>query len=133
MKTAAACLFLIEDDSHFRETIADVMSLRGVEVLGAGSAQEALRALERLDPSVKIAAIISDVNLPDGHGFELCRRIKRMEAFKKTPVIFLSASAQYNDPRDRVEGLLAGATVFLPKPIKMERLWSEIEPLLPER
>jgi CheY-like chemotaxis protein len=64
------------------------------------------------------------------HGFELCRIIKRHEDFRRTPIILLSASAMYNDPRDRAEGLLAGATMFLPKPITMDKLWAEISDLI---
>jgi DNA-binding response OmpR family regulator len=127
--TAEVSIYIIEDDAHFRETFIDVMSLRGVEVQGAGTGEEGLRGLKERRPSV----IILDVQLPDIHGFELCRRIRRQEAFKKTPVIFVSASTQYNDPRDRVEGLLAGASLFLPKPITMEKLWGEIEYLLKRR
>ena len=124
--TAEVTVFIVEDDAHFRETFIDVMSLRGVEVQGAGSGEESLKALRYCKPSV----IILDVQLPDMHGFDLCRRIKRMEGFKDIPVIFISASTQYNDPRDRVEGLLAGAVFFLPKPLTMEKLWGEIEYLL---
>ena len=119
-------IFIVEDDPGFRETFIDIMSLRGVNAKGAGSAGEGLRALRDLKPSV----IILDVKLPDIHGFDLCRKIKRMEAFKKTPVIFISASTQFNDPRDRVEGVLAGAALFLPKPITVEKLWAEIDALL---
>ncbi|MEK7858963.1 MAG: response regulator [Elusimicrobiota bacterium] len=131
MRTAELSIFIVEDDLLFRETFIDVMSLRGISVAGAGSAAEAMRTLSAglVVPSV----IILDVKLPDVHGFELCRRIKRQEAFKKTPVIFVSASARYNDPRDRVEGFLAGAALFLSKPITMERLWAEIEGVLKNR
>lgn len=119
-------LFIVEDDPDFRETFIDAMSLRGVEVCGAGSGVEALRRLERLRPDV----LILDVQLPDIHGFELCRRIKRLESFKRTPVVFVSASTQYSDARDRVEGLLAGASLFLAKPISLETLWAELQALL---
>jgi DNA-binding response OmpR family regulator len=129
MKTAEVSLFIIEDDAYFRETLIDVMALRGVAVAGAGSGEEGLAALKKARPSV----IIVDVQLPDIHGFDLCRTIKRLEAFKKTPVILLSASTQYNDPRDRAEGLLSGAAAFLAKPITMERLWEEIEVLAQRR
>lgn len=125
-RTAELSLFIVEDDPYFRETFIDMMSLRGIPVQGAASGMEGLAALREARPS----AIVLDVQLPDIHGFELCRRIKRIDALRKTPLIFLSASTQYNDPRDRVEGLLAGASVFLPKPITMDRLWQEIERLL---
>ena len=129
MKTAQLSMFIVEDDARFRETFIDALSLRGVEVRGAGSGAEGLRSIEGFNPSV----IVLDVQLPDVHGFDLCRLIKRIEAFKDTPVIFLSASPQYNDARDRAEGLLAGASLFLPKPITMDRLWAEIEVLLKQR
>jgi DNA-binding response OmpR family regulator len=126
MKTAEMSMFIIEDDARFRETFIDIMSLRGIEARGAGSGAEGLRLLQGQQPSV----IVLDVQLPDVHGFDLCRRLKRIDAFKDTPVIFLSASSQYLDARDRVEGMLAGASLFLPKPITMDKLWAEIERLL---
>ena len=118
-----ASMFIVEDDDHFRETFIDVMSLRGVPVSGARTGDEALRALRLSRPSV----IILDVQLPDVHGFDLCRRIKRLAGLEGIPVIFVSASSQYSDPRDRAEGLQAGAAQFLPKPVTVERLWAEIE------
>ena len=102
---------IIEDDAHFRETFADVMSLRGVRVLGAGSGAGGLAVLGVNKPSV----IVMDV-----------RRIRHMPEFKNVPIILISAASKYNDPRDRVEGLLAGAAAFLPKPITIEDLWAEI-------
>jgi DNA-binding response OmpR family regulator len=126
MQTAELSLFIIEDDARFRETFMDVMALRGVSVNGAGSGREGIAALAKASPSI----IICDVQLPDMHGFDLCRKIKKLSQFKNTPVILLSASAQYNDPRDRVEGLLAGASLFLAKPVTPDYLWSQIESLL---
>lgn len=122
----ASPMFIIEDDDHFRETFIDVMSLKGVEVTGARTGDEAIKALKQTKPSI----IIMDVQLPDVHGFDLCRKVKRIDAQKDTPVIFVSASTQYADPRDRVEGLMAGAKQFLPKPISVEKLWGEIETVL---
>jgi DNA-binding response OmpR family regulator len=122
-------MFIVEDDDHFRETFIDVMALKGVEVSGARNGDEALKALKRSTPSV----IIMDVNLPDVHGFDLCRKVKRLENQKDTPVIFVSASTKYSDPRDRAEGLLAGGAQFVPKPITVEKLMLEIESVLLER
>ncbi len=122
----ASPMFIIEDDDHFRETFIDVMSLRGIEVTGARTGDEAIKALKQTQPSI----IIMDVQLPDVHGFDLCRKVKGLPNQKDTPVIFVSASTRYADPRDRVEGLLAGADQFLPKPISVEKLWGEIEIVL---
>ena len=122
----ASPMFIVEDDDHFRETFIDVMSLKGVEVQGARNGDEAIKALKQAHPSV----IIMDVNLPDVHGFDLCKRVKRLEGHQDTPVIFVSASTKYSDPRDRAEGIQAGGAQFLPKPISVERLWSALEAVL---
>lgn len=122
----ASPMFIVEDDDHFRETFIDVMSLKGVEVEGARTGDEAVKALKQRHPSV----IIMDVQLPDVHGFDLCKKVKRLDGFQDTPVIFVSASTQYSDPRDRAEGIQAGGAQFLPKPISVERLWSAIENVL---
>ena len=124
MKTAAPgfSICIIEDDAHFRETFADVMALRGVKVLGAGTGEEGISVIKTQKPSV----IVVDVRLPDTNGLDLCRRIRHMEDIKGVPIILISAASRYNDPRDRVEGLLAGAAAFLPKPITIEDLWAEI-------
>jgi len=90
-------MFIVEDDDHFRETFIDVMSLKGVEVSGARNGDEAIKALKQNKPCI----IIMDINLPDVHGFDLCRKVKRLENQKDTPIIFVSASTKYSDPRDR--------------------------------
>ncbi len=130
MKTAAkVSIFIVEDDAHFRETFVDVMSLRGIEARAAASAAEAMALLEGHAPSL----IVIDAQLPDMHGFDLCRRLRRREDLRRTPILLLSAAPQYNDPRDRIDGIVAGASSFLTKPVTMERLWAEIEALVSSR
>jgi len=120
--TAQLSICIIEDDAHFRETLTDAMSLWDVEVRGSATAADGLETLRLFRPSV----IVVDVRLPDMNGLELCRRIRRNPRLLGVPVILISGSARYNDPRDRVEGLLAGAAAFLPKPISIEELWAEM-------
>ena len=125
--TTDSPMFIVEDDDHFRETFIDVMALKGVEVSGARNGDEAIKVLRRTgQPSV----IIMDVQLPDVHGFDLCKKVKRLAGMQDTPVIFVSASSAYSDPRDRAEGMQAGGSQFLPKPITVERLLSAIELVL---
>ncbi|MBI4676819.1 MAG: response regulator [Elusimicrobia bacterium] len=126
-KLAGLSLFIVEDDDHFRETFIDAMSLSGVKVEGTRTGYEAIKALGKSLPG----AIIIDLQLPDIHGFDLCRIIKKSERLKKVPVVFITASSQYNDPRDRAEMLLSGAAGFLAKPISMEDMRSEIGRILP--
>ena len=125
----ASPMFIVEDDDHFRETFIDIMALKGVEVTGVKNGDEAIKALKQHRPAV----IIMDVQLPDVHGFDLCKRVRRIDQHKDTPVIFVSASTQYSDPRDRADGIVAGADQFLPKPISVDKLWNEIERVMKTR
>lgn len=117
-------VLLVDDDAHFRETMADAMSLKDVEVSGAGSAAEALSLLAEHLPSL----ILLDIQLPDANGVELCRRLKRDPRTKGVPVLMLSA--KYTEPADRAEGLLTGAEAYLSKPVNFDTLWEEVRHII---
>jgi two-component system phosphate regulon response regulator PhoB len=117
-------VLLVDDDAHFRETLADAMSLKDVRVECAGSADAAKLALAGALPSV----VLLDVQLPDVSGIELCRQLKRDPRTKGVPVVLLSA--KYTEPADRAEGLLTGADAYLSKPINIEALQEEIRYLV---
>lgn len=117
-------ILVVDDDSHFRETLMDALGLKSFKVQTAESGTVALKALEKATPSL----ILLDVQLPDMHGFELCRMLKKSTRLKNVPVVFLSA--KYVEPADRAEGLLAGADAYLSKPLNLEALWDEVRYLL---
>ncbi|MBI5210846.1 MAG: response regulator [Elusimicrobia bacterium] len=120
-------LFIVEDDDHFRETLMDAMSLDGADMAGAGTGREALEALSRRVPG----AIIIDMQLPDMDGLELCRLLRKSERLKDVPVVFITASVRYSDPRDRAEVLRSGAGGCLSKPVSVEDLREEIRRVVP--
>ncbi len=59
--------------------------------------------------------IFLDVMMPGIDGYDTCGEIRKNAAFKKTPVIMLSARTS---PLDEVKGVIAGCTTYLTKPIK---------------
>jgi PAS domain S-box-containing protein len=63
---------VVDDDADSRELIALLLRQCGAEVTVAGSAAEALRALERARPAV----LISDLAMPGVDGYELIRRVR---------------------------------------------------------
>lgn len=128
MPTATrASVLIVEDDAHFRETLIDAMALRDLRVEGATTGEEALRKVAARTPSL----ILMDVQLPDIHGFELCRSLRRLPKLKGVPIVFLSA--RYTEPADRVEGLMSGADAYLSKPVNLDTLWDEVSYLLDRR
>lgn len=67
-------------------------------------------------------ALILDVVLPDGSGYDLLRVLR--EAACSTPALFLSARAEV---ADRVRGLRLGADDYLPKPFALEELAARLD------
>ena len=110
-------ILLIEDNPHIMKINAEVLSLRGYNILKAGTAAEAREQL-RWHP---VDLIVLDIMLPDGNGIELCREIKGQY---HTPIIFLTALGENSDV---VEGLRAGGDDYLSKPYDLEVLIARIE------
>jgi len=71
------------------------------------------------------ALIILDVRLPDGSGFDFCRRIRALNL--KQPILILTMRS---DEMDKVLGLEIGAGDYLTKPFGMRELLSRIRALL---
>ena len=62
--------------------------------------------------------IFLDIILPGIDGFEVCRQMRTRKTMKKTPIIMLSGKTS---PLDEVQGVIAGASTYLTKPVKHEQ------------
>lgn len=71
--------------------------------------------------------IISDIEMPNMDGYQLCRHVKQDANLRHIPLILLSTLA---DPQDIIEGLQAGADNYVTKPYETEYLLSRIDSLL---
>ena len=109
-------IFLLEDDEALGRGVA--MALEGPErkVVRALSLKEA----EKILAEESFNLLILDINLPDGSGLELLRRIRRSSA---VPVILLTA----NDMElDEVTGLESGADDYITKPFSLAVLRARV-------
>jgi signal transduction histidine kinase/CheY-like chemotaxis protein/ligand-binding sensor domain-containing protein/AraC-like DNA-binding protein len=75
----------------------------------------------------KINIIITDVMMPETDGFGIIRELKASAALSHIPVIFLTAKSY---PEDQLEGLDAGADMYITKPFDVEYLKKAIVRLL---
>jgi len=82
-------------------------------VLLADSGEVALSAVSALQPDL----ILLDVMMPGLDGFEVCCRLKALDAARHIPVVFLSA---LDDASDRINGFTAGGVDFIHKPFHEE-------------
>ncbi len=81
-------LLFVDDSSFFRNMLGPVLKAAGYEVTVCSSGVEALAVLER-DPSYEI--VVSDIEMPEMNGFELCEAIRRQPATRDIPIIALSS------------------------------------------
>jgi putative two-component system response regulator len=120
-------VLLVEDEPDSALLMTHILELEGYRVLEARSGAEAMERI--FDPEIRVALL--DVMLPGMDGFEVCRRLRQDERTTRLPVAFLSARSR---SEDRAAGLLAGADVYLTKPISRAALISAVKWLLdPDR
>lgn len=115
-------VLLVEDEVPVRSFAARALAMQDIEVLEAGSAEEALSLLK--DPNLEIDVFVSDVVMPGQDGPTWVR-----EALKSRPdakVIFVSGYAEETFSREF--GEIAGAK-FLPKPFTLSKLVQTVHDL----
>ena len=110
----AALVVIVDDNAAVRSYLRDLLLTR----YRVDEAADADEGFERICETVP-ALVISDVMMPGGGGFELCRRIKRDERLADVPVVLLTARGE---DEARREGLAAGADAYLSKPFSSDEL-----------
>lgn len=107
---------IVEDDPLLKEALIIGLEQVGHQVISGSTVKDGLRMMdERLD------LCILDINLPDGLGFEIA---KKMQA---TPVIFLTAR---DEELDILHGYDQGAEDYIVKPFSLEVLKRRIQVVL---
>jgi len=114
-------ILLAEDDMNLGNLLQSYMLIKGYET---DLFTNGKKALEAYTEGKYIIGII-DVMMPEMDGFELVRRIKKMDS--NFPVIYLTARNQKDDV---IEGFVTGADDYLTKPFSMEELVYRIEAVL---
>ncbi len=100
-------VLIVDDDIAFRRSAAEILRDRGYDVVGqAGTVAEARVAIRRLRP----AALLLDVNLPDGNGVAFAAELSRDGA---PPRVLLTSSDAFAVTRRLLER--SGASGFVVK------------------
>lgn len=113
-------LFMLEDDLSLINGLSFALKKQGYEIEVARTTLEA----DRLWANESYDLVILDVSLPDGSGFDFCRKIRQTS---KVPVIFLTAA---DEETDIIMGLDIGGDDYITKPFKLAVFLSRIHALL---
>lgn len=111
---------IIEDDMALREGLKLAFELEGYETALARTFQEGQKLLEQGGLNLAIL----DCNLPDGNGFDLVKRLRKVSDL---PVLMLTARTS---EVDEVQGLELGVDDFMRKPFSLAVLQARVRKLL---
>jgi len=115
---------LVVDDSWTELTmIAAPLRNSGFDVVTAVDGDEALEKVFREQPQ----CIVLDVVLPKQNGFQLCRKLKSLDASKHIPIILLTSKST---PLDKSWGLRQGADMYMTKPFNDDELVNNVRRLV---
>ena len=113
-------VFLLEDDEAIGIGLKYSLENEGYTVTIATSIKSAFEIINK----EKFSLYILDLTLPDGSGYDVCKKIKSIGDF---PVIFLTA---YDDEVNVVMGLELGADDYISKPFRVKELIARIKSVL---
>jgi len=118
-------VIVVEDEPDAAELFAEMMRVSGFRVLKTYSSTPAISLIAKELPDV----VILDIMMPDISGLEVLRFMRRETQLRDIPVIVVSARSM---PSDIQEGLEAGATIYLTKPVGYLDLKQAVEQVMNE-
>lgn len=106
---------VVDDSAAIRKQLELELRQAGIASDFAETGEEALQKVA----SHTYDLVFLDIIMPGIDGYETCRQMRIRREMKKTPIIMLSAKTS---PLDEVQGVIAGASTYLTKPVKSDQL-----------
>jgi len=114
-------ILLVEDEKHIAQGIIFNLELEGFLITHAETGATAMDAFSRQSFDL----VVLDLMLPDSHGFDLCREMRKTHP--QLPILMLTA---LGEDQDRVSGLKEGADDYLTKPFSLDEFLLRIRGML---
>ncbi len=111
---------LVDDDARNIFALSSVLERRGMNVLTATTGKEAIEMVEK---TPDLAIVLMDIMMPEMDGYQTMGVIRENPAYRRLPIIALTAKAMKGD---REKCLEAGASDYLAKPVNTEQLLSAL-------
>jgi CheY-like chemotaxis protein len=113
-------VLVVDDDVRNIFALSSVLERRGMKVLTANTGHEAIAMLEN---TPDVAMVLMDIMMPEMDGYRTMQTIRQNPAFRRLPIVALTAKAMKGD---REKCLEAGASDYLAKPVNTEQLLSTL-------
>ena len=118
-----AKILAVDDSASMRQMVSFTLKGAGHEVMEASDGVEALK----LAQGQSVDLVLSDVNMPNMDGIELCRNLRQLATYKFTPILMLTTESAGDK---KTEGKSAGATGWIVKPFNPDQLLTTIKKVL---
>lgn len=126
MTSTSKTVLIIEDEEDAAELFAEMMRVSGFRVLKTSSSTPAIAMMAAEKPDV----IILDIMMPEVSGLDILRQMRREPELADIPVVVVSAKSM---PADIKNGMEAGASTYLTKPVGFMDLKEAVERALGSR
>lgn len=113
-------LLIIEDDQILTKVLIRMFSSEKYEVNHSGTVKEGFESCLKELPDL----VLLDINLPDGNGLDVCKKIKETPKLRHIPVVILTGDA--TSVENRVQGMESGAEDYVLKPFIAEELLARV-------
>ncbi|HAH45061.1 sigma-54 dependent transcriptional regulator [Gimesia sp.] len=104
---------VVDDDRTVREMVRRSLEKVNIDVMTAGTADEAMDAIRASSPEV----VLLDIMLPGVSGLDIFREIHKLD--RRLPVVFITSSSESNLA---IEAMQLGAFDYLAKPLDLPKL-----------
>jgi len=112
-------ILIVDDEPVSLELQRSYLHDAGFKVEVAKNGETALKRVNHIKPDL----ILLDIMMPVIDGFEICRRLRKVEVTQDTPIIFITAKT---DSLDKVKGLEIGAVDYIIKPFQRDELIARV-------
>jgi two-component system phosphate regulon response regulator PhoB/two-component system alkaline phosphatase synthesis response regulator PhoP len=123
MKPMGKLIVIIDDEPDIRELVSLHLERAGFQTEAFERTEELWDFLETRTPDL----IVLDLMLPDADGLDVCKLLRKNEAFSQVPIIMLTAKGEETD---RILGLELGADDYVAKPFSPRELVARVKAVL---
>jgi HAMP domain-containing protein/CheY-like chemotaxis protein/signal transduction histidine kinase len=111
-------ILIVDDDVRNAFALTNALEVRGMEVMFAETGMD---AIDMLKHHTDVDLVLMDVMMPEMDGYETTRMIRTLPAFRKLPIVALTAKAMKGD---REKCIASGASDYISKPVEIDQLLS---------
>jgi CheY-like chemotaxis protein len=113
-------LLIVDDDMRNIFALSAALERYGVIITYAENGRA---AIEQLEAAPDVDVVLMDIMMPEMDGYETMRHIRGDSRFARLPIIALTANAMKGDREKCIE---AGASDYIPKPVSIQHLLSQL-------